>query len=167
MSGFVFAFDSAVDVCQLRGSERRQAQPDGVMHINAIGLEDDQKNKTVVFSLATWQAQFHVTQEMYRAVGPDTDLLLWQDENHRLRDRIIVELIKDTVYPVNCLLRGVTLPAYCPMGLQPIIREAIIGSRTVPTERLLSNAFRLDRGEATQQTKCQPDHGNQKIHPPD
>ena len=60
------------------------------MHINAIGLEDDQKNKTVVFSFATWQAQLHVTQEMYRAVSPDTDLLLWQDENHRLRNRILI-----------------------------------------------------------------------------
>jgi hypothetical protein len=134
MSGFVFAFDRAVDIRQLRSGEGRQAQPYGVMHVDTIGFNDDQKDKTVVLTLAGWQAQFHVPQEMHRAVGPDPDSVFWQDEDHCLRNRIVVQPIQDSVHPVDCLLRGVAFPAYRPMGLQQIVGEAIIGSRSVPTE---------------------------------
>jgi hypothetical protein len=104
MSRFVFAFDSAVDVRQLRSGERRQAQPYRVVHIDAIGFHDDQEYETVVFAFAGWQAKLHITQKMDRAIGPDADSVFWQDENHRLRNRIFVEPIQDPVHPVDCLL---------------------------------------------------------------
>ena len=74
------------------------------MYIDAIGFDNDQKNKTIVFALAGWQAKLHITQEMDRTIGPDTDLVLWQDENHCLRDRVFIQLVKDPVYPVDCPL---------------------------------------------------------------
>ena len=104
MRGLVGAFDSAVDVGQLRSGERRQAQPYCVMHIDAIGFHNDQKDKTVVLALAGGQAEFHVTQKMDRAIGPDPDLVFWQDEDHRLSNRIVIQPVKDTVDPVDCLL---------------------------------------------------------------
>jgi hypothetical protein len=154
MRGLVGSFDSAIDVRQLRSGECGQAQPDSVMHINAIGFHNDQKNKTVVFALAGGQAKFHVTQEMDCAVGPDTDSVFRQDQNHRLRDRIFIQPIQDSIHPVDCLLRGIVFPADRPMGLQQIIREAIIGSRTVPTEWLSKNGFSPDRRETTKHTDC-------------
>src|ERR1700752_3007152 len=138
-------FNSAVDTCQFRSGKCRQAQPYRVVHINVIGFNNDQKNKTVVFAAACWQAKFHVTQEMCRAVGANTDLILWQDENHRLRNRVVIQPVKDSVHPVDRLLRSVVFPAYCPMGLQQIIREAIIGSRTITTELRL-NKMSLSSG---------------------
>jgi hypothetical protein len=104
MSGLIGVFNSAVDTRQFGSGKCRQAQPYRVMHINAIGLDNDQENKTVIFAFAAWQAQFHVTQEMYRTVGPETDLVRWQNENHRLRNRIVIQPIKDTIHPADCLL---------------------------------------------------------------
>src|SRR5688572_4375469 len=61
MSGLIGVFDSAVDVRQFRSSKCRQAQPYRVVHINVIGFNNDQKNETVVFAVACWQAKLHVT----------------------------------------------------------------------------------------------------------
>jgi hypothetical protein len=90
MSGLIGIFGSAIDVRQFRSGKGRQTQPYGVMHVNAIGFYNDQKNKTIVLALAAWQAKFHITQEMYRAVRPDAHPVFWQDEDHRLRNRIVI-----------------------------------------------------------------------------
>ena len=91
------------------------------MHIDVILSVNDQKNKTVVLSFAGGQAESHIAQEMDRAVGRNTNLVLWQDQNHRLSDRIVIQAIQDTVHSVDCLLRGIELPANRPMGLQSIV----------------------------------------------
>jgi hypothetical protein len=104
MSGLISIFRGAVDVRQFGSGKRRQPQSDSVMHINAIGFNNDHESKAVVLAFTGCQAKLHIPQEVHCAVGSDSNLVLWQDEDHRLGNSIIIQPIQRPVHPDNRLL---------------------------------------------------------------
>ncbi len=131
MGRLVSLLGGAVEARQFGGGECRQTQPHAVVHINAAWLNNDQKDKAVILTLARRLAEPHVPQEMHGAVNPVADLLLRLDQDHRLSDGILIQPVENHVHLGHSPLRGIVLPVHRPVRLLQIVGEAVIWSRTV------------------------------------